>query len=187
MQDNAQQFETLVRPHFEALHRAAFRLTRSRQDSEDLVQEVCLRAYSKLGQLETLDYVLGWLLRVQYRLFIDGARRRRRSPLDAMPENVETSHRFASDEPGPEEMADAARTGARLAKAWAGLKPEQRALLALHAEGYRLSELQQITGKSPNVLSARLHRARARLAKLMGKSELTRNQVNYLENPHEVS
>ena len=65
MQDNAQQFETLVRPHFEALHRAAFRLTRSRQDSEDLVQEVCLRAYSKLGQLETLDYVLGWLLRVQ--------------------------------------------------------------------------------------------------------------------------
>ncbi len=176
------QFEALVGPHFEALHRAAFRLTRRHHDAEDLVQEVCLRAYREIHKLAGLEYVRGWLLRVQYRIFVDGVRKRSRSRTDPTPYGAEISDVFASEEPGPEELTSSAYTQERLDKAWAELTVEQRALLALHAEGYGLAELETIMGKNRNLLSARLHRARSRLAKLIG-SELQSSRAACLENP----
>ncbi len=167
-EESEQRFETLVEPHFAALHRAALRLTRRLQDAEDLVQEVCLRAYRELATLESLDSVCAWLLRVQYRIFVDGVRKRVRARTDAAGYGDDSIEALASDEPGPEELTSAAYTQERLDKAWEQLTVEQRALLAMHAEGYDLAELEEITGKNRNLLSARLHRARARLAKLIG-------------------
>ena len=160
------RFETIVGPHFEALYRAAARLTRSRQDAEDLVQDVCLRAYSRLAELERATQPLGWLLQVQYRLFLDAARRRRRAPFAPMPVEPEALLSVGA-EPALEDAADGMRLQQSVEKAWSCLEREQRALLALHAEGYSLGELEEICGISRNAVSARLHRARARLAKLL--------------------
>ena len=165
-----QDFSRLVQPHFEALYRAAFRLTRRREDAEDLVQEVCIRAYAELKTLEQLDHVLGWLLRVQYRVFIDVLRRLRRSPVIGFDPTTANEEHVASGLPGPEHLADIASEYTRVSLAWARLSREQRALLALHAEGYALAELEEITGKNRNVLSARLHRARKSLARFLNSS-----------------
>ena len=167
MGNSRQQFEALVAPHVEALYRAAFRLTRQSHDAEDLVQDVCLRAYSALDNLGTLDSVRGWLLRVQYRLFVDADRRRRRSPVNGHCMPGESEDSWASDSPGPEDLAEATLQWRRMSAAWDCLSMEQRALLGLHAEGYSLAELEQITGRNRATLSARLHRARRRLAKLL--------------------
>ena len=177
MADLEQRFKTLVGPHFEALHRAAFRLTRRHHDAEDLVQEVCLRACRELATLETLESVRGWLLRVQYRIFVDGVRKRARFASDGDGPDL-----IASEDPGPEELTSAAYTQERIDRAWAELTPEQRALLALHAEGYALAELEQILGTNRNSLSARLHRARARLAKLIGDDARSGSRSVLVEN-----
>lgn len=164
MQQSATRaFETVVGPHFEALYRAAHRLTGRRCDAEDLVQEVCLRAFVAIGELQDLESPRAWLLKVQYRLFVDDTRRARRTPLQSAAD-VDV---FDSHVPGPERTADAMQAHALLTHAWPRLGREQRALLALHAEGYDLDELQGITGISKGALSARLHRARVRLAKLL--------------------
>ncbi|MBN1240073.1 MAG: sigma-70 family RNA polymerase sigma factor [Gammaproteobacteria bacterium] len=163
------RFDRLIAPHFDALYRAAYRLTGNAPDAEDLVQEVCLRACPKLPELEDLDSAKGWLLRVQYRVFVDGARRRRRSPLTPMSGEVEASEHMISAAPGPDEEADALLSNGPLERAWAQLERNQQALLALHAEGYSLAELHEITGLAKTVLTARLHRARTRLAKLLGR------------------
>jgi RNA polymerase sigma-70 factor (ECF subfamily) len=164
MQQSAKQaFQNIVGPHFDALYRAAHRLTGRRCDAEDLVQDVCLRAFVAIGELEALESPRGWLLKVQYRLFVDGTRRARRTPL----EPAADVDAFDSQAPGPEQSAEAMRAHARLSRAWPRLGREQRALLALHAEGYDLDELHAITGISKGALSARLHRARVRLAKLL--------------------
>jgi RNA polymerase sigma factor (sigma-70 family) len=76
----------------------------------------------------------------------------------------------ASDDPGPERAAEAGRMHERLAAVWHRLDPEQRALLSLHAEGNDLEELAAIFAVNRNALSARLHRARQRLAKLLAAS-----------------
>ena len=60
----------------------------------------------------------------------------------------------------------------RLAVAvWDRLDAEQKTLLSLHAEGHDLEELAVVFGVNKNALSARLHRARQRLAKLLAADE----------------
>ena len=180
------RFEALVRPHFEALYRAALRLTRSTHDAEDLVQEVCLRACRELETLERLEHVLGWLLRIQYRLFVDGDRRRRRSPIHSGDGADDFVDRVVCEFPGPEELAGAAAGHRSLEAAWARLRPEQRALLALHAEGYDLADLERITGSNRNALSARLHRARMRLSKLLAHAESANPRMTPAVTRHEL-
>lgn len=170
MTDTAQnRFDRLIAPHFDALFRAAYRLTGNTPDAEDLVQDVCLRAFPKLDELQNLEYVKGYLLRVQYRLFVDGMRRRRRSPLRPMSGEIEASDHMISGDPGPDEHVDGMLANESLQRVWPELERAQQALLALHVEGYSLSDLESITGLSKNVLTARLHRARTRLAKLLKK------------------
>jgi DNA-directed RNA polymerase specialized sigma24 family protein len=55
----------------------------------------------------------------------------------------------------------------RLLAALTKLDREQRALLALHVEGYSLAELEAMTDLTADVLKARLYRARVRLGKLL--------------------
>ncbi|MDX1482278.1 MAG: sigma factor, partial [Woeseiaceae bacterium] len=56
-----QRFEARLRPHFDALYAAARRLTLSTHDAEDLVQEVCLRAFERLEAFEQMEYPRAWL------------------------------------------------------------------------------------------------------------------------------
>ena len=166
----AQRFEALVRPHFDVLYRAAYRLTRTVHDAEDLVQDVCVRAYPRLEELADLDSPRGWLLCVMQRLFIDQTRRYERShvaPLDARLEET-----LVSDAPAIPEQADALLRRQRLDRAWQWLSKEQRGLLALHdIEGYSLAELTQLTGLKEGTLKSRLHRARVKLGRLLRRVE----------------
>ena len=165
-----QRFRNLVQPHFAALYRAALRLTRGRADAEDLVQEVCLRACIRLEDLAAVANPRAWLMRALYHLFIDWTRRKRRQA--AVPLiGDDAAHGVASEEAGPDLAAEAARTHERLAAVWHRLDPEQRALLSLHAEGNDLEELAAIFAINRNALSARLHRARQRLAKLLAATQ----------------
>jgi RNA polymerase sigma-70 factor (ECF subfamily) len=171
MSDSLEQpFASLVQPHFAALYRAALRFTRRRPDAEDLVQEVCLRACTRLEELAVVTNPRAWLMRALYHCFIDATRRRRRRP-DVPLLGDDTDGAPASDDPGPERVADVTRLHERVAAVWHRLDDEQRALLSLHAEGNDLEELASIFGINRNALSARLHRARQRLAKLLATNE----------------
>jgi RNA polymerase sigma-70 factor (ECF subfamily) len=165
-----QRFATLVQPHFVALYRAAMRLTRRRADAEDLVQEVCLRACSRLDDLAAVASPRAWLMRALYHLFVDATRRKRRRA-DVPLAGDDAAGAPPSEDPGPERAADAERAHERLTAVWDRLDPEQRALLSLHAEGHDLEELAAIFAVNRNALSARLHRARQRLAKLLAADE----------------
>jgi len=167
MNDSLEQpFASMVQPHFSALYRAALRLTRRRADAEDLVQEVCLRACTRLPDLAAVTNPRAWLMRALYHCFVDSARRKRRRPDVPLPGD-EAPGAPASDEPGPERAAEVGRMHERVAAVWHRLDAEQRALLSLHAEGNDLDELAAIFGINKNALSARLHRARQRLANLL--------------------
>lgn len=175
MQSNAplsaiERFAALVEPHYEVLYRAAYRLTRSTHDAEDLTQEVCVRAYPRLSQLERLEKPRAWLLRVMYRLFVDWTRRYERTHVESM-ETVDMEA-LESGEAGPAELVDLLLDGRHLDLAWQRLDREQRGLLALHdVEGYTLAELNQITGLKEGTLKSRLHRARVRLGKLLRREQ----------------
>jgi len=158
-------FTALIAPHLAALFRAAYRLTGNRLDAEDLVQEVCLRAYAEIATLRSFEQPKGWLFKVAYRAFVDGVRRHARSRVKATGEDFDATR--SSDEPSPEEAVEGELAERRLLDAFGRLDRDQRALLALHVEGHNLDELRAITDLSTDVLKARLYRARVRLGKLL--------------------
>jgi RNA polymerase sigma-70 factor (ECF subfamily) len=158
-------FSTLIAPHLAVLYRSAYRLTGNRLDAEDLVQEVCVRAYTEITTLRSFEQPKAWLFKVAYRAFVDGVRRNARSRVRATGEDFDATR--SSDEPTPEEAAEGELVERRLLVAFGGLDRDQRALLALHVEGHTLAELQTITDLSTDVLKARLYRARVRLGKLL--------------------
>ncbi len=165
---DSDRFETLITPHLEALFSAAYRLHRDRVDAEDLVQDVCLRAYDRFEQFAAATAPRAWLLRVQYNLYVDGVRRSARTPTEALDEKTHLALSEYADDPGPVAEAEAEELAGRLSVAWRSLTSDQQALLALQTEGYTLAELSAITTLPVGALKARLHRARVRLGKLVG-------------------
>jgi RNA polymerase sigma factor (sigma-70 family) len=166
----AERFEALILSQYQALFRAAYRMTRSVPDAEDLVQEVCVRAYPRLSELETLDQPRYWLLRVLYRLVVDRSRRYDRRNVDAL-EDLDVDA-LVSGEPDPAEQSDALQDRERLERAWQRLSDEERVVLALHdIEGYSLAELNELLGLKQGTLKSRLHRARVRLGKLLRRED----------------
>jgi len=160
----ARRYENLLRPHLDRLYRLAFRFTGSRADAEDLVQELCVRLYPKLPQLERLDQPGPWLARALHNLYVDQRRREARSPLEAVEELPETG----SGEPGPEQLAAAAVAAEQIQATLARLPAEQRAVIAWHdIEGYTLDELAESGNLPLGTLKSRLHRARAALRELL--------------------
>jgi RNA polymerase sigma factor (sigma-70 family) len=164
----AKRFEALIRQHYTALYRVAYRWTQSAEDAEDLVQETCTRAWPRLEELEQLDRPSAWLMRVMYRLFVDLTRRHDRRQVDELDDALLAT--LTSDEPGPDEQAEWAGKAARLARVWPRIDRDKRALLTLHdIEGYTLEELQEVTGLKEGTLKSRLHRARVSLGRMLQK------------------
>jgi RNA polymerase sigma-70 factor (ECF subfamily) len=62
-------------PHLRRLYAASYRLTRSVQDAEDLVQETCLRAYRAFEQYRPGTDIRAWLFTILYRARLDDVRR----------------------------------------------------------------------------------------------------------------
>jgi RNA polymerase sigma factor (sigma-70 family) len=166
-------FATVVRPHLQRLYRLAFRLAGSAADAEDLIQELLIKIYKRRDELTSIGALGPWLSRVLYNQFIDNTRRYSRQrlrtvPLDSPQDGQHGLEEVASEEPGPERAA-ASEFGMRaLESALRQLSLEHRAVVLMHdAEGYKLEEIQTITGTPIGTLKSRLHRARARLREIL--------------------
>ena len=161
-----------MRAHFDALYGAAWRFTASTADAEDLVQEVCLKAYLKLDELESIEHQRAWLLRVLYNLFIDGQRKNQRTPLDLTrgSQDDESFEIAAGRQYQPDEQVDHMMHMGKILGAMKLLDKEHCALLVLHdVDGYGLKELQSLTGLPIGTLKSQLYRTRAKLGRLLGK------------------
>jgi RNA polymerase sigma-70 factor (ECF subfamily) len=175
---DAAEFERLMREHVPVLYRSAYRWTGAVDRAEDLVQQLLVRLYPRLPELRELDRLRPWALRVMYRMFVDGIRRERASPVQFGAETA-TESEAGEDEPwldpgpGPAELAEQELTQERLVRAWERLGEDHRVVLSLHdIEDYSLPELAQIMDIPLGTLKSRLHRARARLRELLAAERI---------------
>lgn len=159
----SEDFSAIVAPHLDALFRVAWYLLRNAPDAQDLVQDTCVTACSRLAEVAATDSPRRWLLAVLHNRFIDGQRRRRRSPIVPVEESEEAVARLSAGF-NPEELLQQSQDEQALELAFLQLNDTHRTLLTLRAEGYELPEIEAITGIDRKVLSARLNRARVTLA-----------------------
>jgi RNA polymerase sigma factor (sigma-70 family) len=164
------RFEILVRPHFEALYAAARRLTMSPHDAQDLIQDVCLKAFTRLDELECIEFPRAWLLKVLYHEFVDGDRRNSRSPVSLAATGAETDEPDLSDAGAarPDELADREQRIERVLIAMRRLNPDHCALVVMHdVEGFSIDELSKLNGAPAGTIKAQLHRTRVKLGRLL--------------------
>lgn len=157
----AAAFERCVRPHVPRLYRLAWRLSGTREDAEDLVQETLLRAWPQRRKVLALDKPAPWLTRVLYNAWVDRWRRlgamRDATSLDDRENSLPEA--YSSDAP----QLTAVDT-AVVERALAALPEHQRLVVLMHdGEGYTLEEISGITQVSLGTLKSRLHRARQAL------------------------
>jgi RNA polymerase sigma-70 factor (ECF subfamily) len=163
-------FENLVRPHFDRLWRLAFRLTGRKPEAEDLFQELLIKAYGKLDDLVAIDEPGSWLARIMYNLFIDEQRRYRRRRMHVVDEGflpVGGIEEFAGRD-NPVRDQERLEKLRQLDAALARLSDEHRIVVLLHdTEGYKIAEIEELTGVPAGTVKSRLHRARARLREML--------------------
>ena len=167
---NNQTFERLVRPHFDRLYRLAWRLAGSKAEAEDLFQELLIKAYGKLDDLVEIEEPGSWLCRVMYNLFIDEQRRFKRRRMMTVEEGRLPGEGIAGLPADGDPDYDNQRIEKikRLDAALQQLSDEHRVVVLLHdTEGYKMTEIQELTGIPVGTVKSRLHRARARLREIL--------------------
>jgi RNA polymerase sigma factor (sigma-70 family) len=167
--DSHAQFERLLRPHLKRLYNLAYRFTRQRDDAEDLVQDVLLKLYPRLQEMQAIEQLGPWLAKVLYRQYVDLYRRQQRSPISFMNEDDEVVYEtHASDLAGPAELMNSELTQGILHEALSQLNDDQRVLVMLHdVEGYGLEEISNMIDTPVGTLKSRLSRARTKLREMI--------------------
>ena len=142
--------------YLDMVYRLAYARTRSKQDAEDVSQEVMLKLCKSEEKIESETHLRHWLIRVTVNECTNLYRspwRRRTLPLEEgmLPEK--------SDAPAPND---------RLDMALEALKPEQRDLIHLfYYEDMSAEEIARALHVKPTAVRERLHRARRKLKGLL--------------------
>jgi RNA polymerase sigma-70 factor (ECF subfamily) len=151
-------FETLLRRHYDRVHGLAWQLTGSREDADDIAQEVCCTLVEKIGSFRGEAKFTTWLTGITFNACRD-FRRRRRS-LGGMIDRLTVLAGLAAAPDGRD-----AYDGVWIRSAVAQLKPALRDTVVLVA-GQQLThaETAEILGVAENTIAWRMHEARRLLA-----------------------
>lgn len=156
-------YEQLVLRYQGPMFRLAVRMLADRAEAEDVVQEVFLNAWRKLGQLADSRAFVGWLYRATTNRCLN-AIRARRPQVELDPETTGS----ARSDTQPEDAAQVSGQLAALRAALSRLTPEQRAcwlLREVHGRSYE--EIGEIVDAEEPAVRGRIARARVRLAEVM--------------------
>lgn len=166
--NSRQRYTRLVQPHMTVMYRMAYRWTQNREESEDLVQDVLFKLVGRLDEMEAVDQLRPWLIKILYRRFVDLYRRGTRSP-------IESEHQWQPDTRLLEEMAidehdrvDQLEWQQVLLRGLETLDDDQRDAVLLHdVEGYTALEIADMLEISVGTVKSRVHRGRHKLKQFL--------------------
>ena len=141
--------------HASRVHRIAFRLTRSADDADDVLQEVFVHLPEAAAGFQGRGSFESWIGAVAARRALTLLRRRHRLADGEIAESIATvleDHALRVD----------------LAAALERLPASLRAVLVLREEGYSHAEIAALLGISASASEVRLFRARERLRAMLG-------------------
>jgi len=162
-------FEAAVTRHQRQVFTFACYLLGSREEAEDVTQEVLVRLWRNTRLLGS-DRLGGWLLKVTRNACYDRLRLRHRSArLFAVDQGTEARPDAPTPEPGPEELAASAQLGRRLRAALDALgEPLKSIVILREVQGLSYQEIAEILELPLSTVRVSLHRARRRLRERLG-------------------
>jgi RNA polymerase sigma-70 factor (ECF subfamily) len=155
---NADAFAALVRAHYDAIYRMAWRWLGSREDAEDVAQNVCVSLAKAIRTFRFESEFSTWLYRLTYNAALDCMRARKRNRRNEDPAVVVLFKDRSV------ESVEATAIGRELWGEVRTLPDQQRdAVLLVYAEDLTHAEAAQVMGCSEKTVSWHLHEARKRL------------------------
>lgn len=157
-----EQFVRMVKGEQEALRRFLLALCLGRQDeADDIAQDALVKAYVSLDDYDERGRASLWLRRIAYTTFLNAMKargRRHATPLDSCLSE-------ASDA-----TADEAFRYQELHEALGALSEAERTSIVMHyIEGYKTSEVADVTGQSEAAVRKQLQRGREELKRRIGR------------------
>jgi len=162
---DAAAFEELYRQHAGRLYNLALRMAGSTQEAEDLLQEVFLHAYRKLGSFRGESSLGTWLYRLGMNQCLDYLRGRQARMNQATASLDEDG---AAEPAAPAPAIPVAVNRVDLERAIARLPDGCRAAFLLHdVEGFEHHEVARILGVSEGTSKSQVHKARMKLRSML--------------------
>jgi RNA polymerase sigma-70 factor, ECF subfamily len=171
---DASAFEQIVRQHARQVFVFALRITKCREDAEDITQEVFLKAFRKLHEFRGKSKLSTWLVRIAVNESLMRLRRRRYEGTLAIDENVSTDEGFIPREfvefrPNPEQLYNQSELSELLLKSIERLPQGIRTVFTLRdVENLSTKETAEVLGLSVPAVKTRLLRARIELRMRLG-------------------
>jgi RNA polymerase sigma-70 factor (ECF subfamily) len=165
-------FEPLVAKYSPRVFATARRYARRDSEIEDIVQEVWLKAFDKLGSFRGEAPFEHWLMRMTVRTCYDFLRGHQRNREMAFSEISEPEDdwldRFVAAPSGASDEADAAK--ALIDRVLEKLSPAARLVIQLlEIEDRSVKEIAELTGWSVPLVKVRAFRARAEMRKILAR------------------
>lgn len=163
-------FEPLVDKYSPRLFAMARRYARREDEVEDVVQEIWLKAYQRLGTFRGDAPFEHWLMRLAVRTcydFLRGHQRNRESSFTELTdEENEWLDRFVA---APEETPEDAQAARQLVeRILEELPPDARLVITLlEIEDRSIKEIAELTGWSTTLVKVRAFRARAKMKRIL--------------------
>lgn len=155
------EFEREALLHLDALYSFALKLSRSRDDAEDLVSDTMLRAIERWEQYRLGTNIRAWLFTILYHLFV--SRKRRIDAREVMaPDDSDGSGAFEPvGEADPERSFYDSFIDEQVVAAIEALPDEYRSAVMLSdVQGMRYAEIAHVLGVPEGTVKSRLFRGR---------------------------
>ena len=170
-------FSQLVSKYYERSVRVAYGMLRSREDAEDVVQEAFAEPTEKLSSFEGQASFYTWFYRIVVNLCIDETRKRKRSKLVDLGDDVQAAPLSTSDalylnldQSDPTQSVERAQLRNVLMKAVAALPEIHRSVVVLReVEGLSYEEIADALKIKKGTVMSRLFHARKALQQSLTK------------------
>ena len=166
--DSPPSWEDIARDYGRFLYSVAYRLTGNHEDTQDLVQEVLLRVRRGLDTFQP-GSMEGWLSRITTNVFLDDMRRRKRRPLQVVPELPEPMIGVDGD---PDRALAMSALPDDVQAALLKLPLDFRTAVVLSdVVGLDYAEIGASLDIPPGTVRSRIHRGRAMLRTLLSRRD----------------
>ena len=167
-------YAELCRRHHAMIYRSVYRITKNREDTEDALQESCMRGFMHVDQFDGRSAFSTWLTRIAINSALMTLRKRRRSNEtfleDHSPTGTWTLPEIQEPSKNPEDRLLEQERQHIVRQAVKRLPPRLRKVVEIrHLHDCSVDEIAKLAGISTAATKSRLLRARNTLSKPLGR------------------
>ncbi|MCX7745775.1 MAG: RNA polymerase sigma factor [Clostridia bacterium] len=163
-------FETLIAMYRNRIFNFLLKMTLSKEDSEDLTQEVFIRVYNNLYQYNNKWCFSTWIYKIAVNVFKTEYIKRKNRNLAKVEEMLNESQAYLYRD--PEALLENRENKMEIIKMLDSLRVDQKAALILkYVQGFSYKEIGEILKMSPDNVKMRVLRAKKELVKTFTRRE----------------